>query len=1038
MKVVKVLAVLIIAYSECVQGLTRKSVVALTDWSVTPTVTYTQTLFSSGINEDSPSLFLAGANVDFGAGVTPNFSQAPYNIPATLLKQTQGYELARLVLDEDERAQIVPLAGTALAALQVTNLALVDSQYPVVAVTDNTNKAPQIMMLTNTSVGGTFTAGAIPNDAAGDPITDPIAGLVAGKFAYDALSVPGDFIFVAVPEAGKAFTDGGADKRGIAILQKTITTAAASSDTSESTDTAAASTATSTTALAVLSPKELKNTTIESPAATQLKLGVGSKIFSFTDLSDANHAEEGSPQASDDSQDNEDAIIPNEAVIGSGTAVPGSGAQLWWDNDLQRLYIGLQSVTRDDNTKSMGILGLAMGYIDTKVGALPQAEFKIAPIVVNPIKSMFYENPGNRNIVSRGIGFYYDGIEANRGQDNVQVSIPFIRSMHTSTDKYYLILQSVIAGSTSPGQGASAPNYLMALPLISNSGNPAAKGTIAAVDSKTFIPLYNETQPADNQFTIPTKLLDLPPCDAGPVKIGSNGPIIMNNIQDIFVAGDVVYVACSGKTIKERGIFCSSALFNQDGFICGWTPWVRVMGDAIDVKGAGLDQNTGNFYMLTSASDDNSATQNVFNTGSVSVWGKGATFITSDQSNNPSHISVPLSRVLAEKFPQSSGGIYQIYPFDTTTPGFAAQGFTMLVAVGNSTISLIETSKQQGTDLFQDYDFIEGENVFTFTSAELTKISSLIGAEIQVDANPVTSMKLFVYGCGGIVTMTLNPNKLTLKDALAAQGLYQSFVSDIKTPVYNVVRAEDFKLAALTDDGVYVLPFDGQLTGPLSQYLEAHSVGGSSLVSVAPRDLLTSTKAVLIEGTDNGLVVLRGSALTKNVPGQIMQMFYLSPGKVGANHFQGLEQPNGMLYVLTFAPRLLEDGETANPLVGKQVPQIYRLSLSNDTLMIIDKKRDGSPRPFIQFDDFRTNFATDGSVLFNISPRDGGMVDFLRVTAIPNGPMLSRSMLNDQQSLQEELDLDQASKHFHVGIVKRDPGSGSLMVPGDWGLRVND
>lgn len=1089
-------------------ALSKRSVVPRTDWSVTPTVSYTQVAFSKGLNEGVPSLFLSGATVDYGladakgADVTGVFSTAPFYISESLKKTTQGYQLANLVLDVDGEATVLPLARESLKDLQVDRLALMNDQFPVIAVTDATGEKPQIMMMT--SPGGTFiTLKDTLNDAGSKPIIAPVVGLTTGKFNYVSAPVTSvDYIFavVADPAVTKTPFFAGSPQvgqhRGVAIIQKTIVTAAdvKAEDSSSSSSEAGPKLVLGQSQLKLLNAKQLRNSIPTTTPAVQIPLGFDDKVFAFTDSSDPN-----TPRQPTAPVVNSSSTTASTAVLGSNVqngASIGDGVSLWWDNDLARLYIGLKSVSRDDNNKSMGIFGVGMGYIDTEIGGLPQAEFKLVPIVSKPNKSMFYDNtaqsaPAGRNILDRGVGFYFDGTSpkvtknltttsptgaANVGTANVQISVPFVRTMHTSTDKFYLIAQSNIGAN-----GAGPENNIIALPLIPQGTSLAQKGTIAGVN-KNGVPFFYPKETLGKQYKSPDSFSSMITTTMDSVSIGKKGPLDGGSVKDLFVAGDSVYVACGGTNVnyESKGIFASTALFNKDGFIIAWTPWARAMGDAVNVEGAGLDTNTGNFYMLTSADDDDSDKKDALNTGSVSVWGKGATFVKSDKT-----LTTPLSQVLATVFPQSSGGVYQIFTFDEFTPGFGSSpksnGFTLLVAVGNSTVALIETAHHAGAQLQLIDDFKVDKNVFVYSNEALSKIAPLIGAEIQAQDQEVftggpSKIKILVYGCGGIAAMTLNtpiaaPTASTvlttpsldpqlaqistvLNPTSASAPTFEAFFPAINQPVYSLVRsaAENpsgsnliFTVSAVTDDGIYQLSYNGIDSKKIS-----NTVAGSSLVSLVSSNFST---AILINGTDNGLAFsLPGILNGQNVPGQIMQLQYLSPGRVriadvkdtsgiidqSKTPMLGLDKQNGVLYAFTFAPRVAEDGDTSNPLNGKLCPQVYRLAVSNDTVSIIDKKRDGTPRPFIQYDDFRTNFATDGSTIFNISPRDAGMVDFVRATGIPEGIEGSAKMLSTQRSLQEILDLTDNDKHFHVGVIKRDPGSGSLMVPGDWGLRIND
>ncbi|MCG2756190.1 hypothetical protein L6269_01680 [Candidatus Dependentiae bacterium] len=154
-----------------------------------------------------------------------------------------------------------------------------------------------------------------------------------------------------------------------------------------------------------------------------------------------------------------------------------------------------------------------------------------------------------------------------------------IRTMKTSTNLHYLIVNGkvVSTGATTTGNEFWALRY-----------NPTAAATITGNDNTKgqIIPNNSLGFTLENHFTltdaagVTTKGLD--GGNTGSLQVGGQTapwqPAYTAN--DMEVVGDTVYVSMSGSVRdanNDPGVWASTAMFDKDGVIIGWTAWERVM-----------------------------------------------------------------------------------------------------------------------------------------------------------------------------------------------------------------------------------------------------------------------------------------------------------------------------------------------------------------------------------------------------------------------------------------------------------------------------
>jgi hypothetical protein len=221
-------------------------------------------------------------------------------------------------------------------------------------------------------------------------------------------------------------------------------------------------------------------------------------------------------------------------------------ATMHWDDQLQRLYIGLEITT------ATGINNGAKAVVVAEIEDCGKLEFRnIAP------NASFNVGAADRNNTIVGT--------INDTNDQKIIWIHNLRTMHCSTGPSYLIVNGGVL-TTDAGN-----NVIYALPLVDTCPELEIQGTLAKYDSQlsdkhTFV--VPATQPADLALNTQPAVQ----VGAGPLPIQASTPI-----SDIEVIGDTVYVsiATAQSSLDENGILYSQALFDKTGKIARWTAWTK-------------------------------------------------------------------------------------------------------------------------------------------------------------------------------------------------------------------------------------------------------------------------------------------------------------------------------------------------------------------------------------------------------------------------------------------------------------------------------
>lgn len=553
-------------------------------------------------------------------------------------------------------------------------------------------------------------------------------------------------------------------------------------------------------------------------------------------------------------------------------------------------------------------------------------------------------------------------------------------------------------------------------------------------------------------------------------------PLEARNITDLQVVGDSVFVSVSNGNDGQPqffGVYQTTALFNAAGNIVGWTPLQRVSGTD-KASALAVDSVNGTVMYLNDGG----------NTFNLAEW------------NQNQVATQELLALINQHFPASQGGVRAIHTFDAKTPTFREgllsaagalalnrqldQQCALLVVLGYDKVMVVQTAfNNRVAQHFRDAAApIPGratfagagndiQNVFVFnstTNPDLKKIAPLTCAEVLKVVRNANSTEgnLYIGGFGGVCR--LEPAAIPAtgagweinNGAGAGTGL-RNFVAETAGMTFkklaNAALKDVRKIistlgapgAVNNQDGTHVVALLGngyvaaqgndlvlaaaRTPLPLNTKLAFDAVlvkGGLDGTVAAPGAATNANLSRLILATEQGLVVQEMAAADNHLvrlknddmPIQLAYEPRDRGGATGGNAFGGYNSGAGILYVLAGSQA---NGET----------RIYRFAVQFAPAGNPDQvlQQIGTEKP-LSLPTFRRYFGTDGLQFL-----------FGHDMALDTGEMLNQVMLSNPASSPLPLTGvlgNVALGSFMAGAPVREAVSGAWMVPGSFGLKVND
>lgn len=707
-----------------------------------------------------------------------------------------------------------------------------------------------------------------------------------------------------------------------------------------------------------------------------------------------------------------------DPVTHLGSVTLGSWPDLYWSPSMNMLYIGLMYAIGGEeggSTDSVGsIVSVLTGYVDSsgKLWCYPIVDPVVASqlTVTNP--------PYNKY-----------GIAFNGDAYSLMASTYKVRTMQTSTGRDYLIC---IGGVAETLRTPPITQSIFAFPLVpANDGNGGMIASVARDGSGNFVS-------SSTAYTVATSASNFPTTTDNFALVGNSGLLPAESIQDLRIVGDTVYVAVAGGrtgTTDEAGIFASTAIFDQYGNINSWSAWQRVAGNTNAIYGFGIDSRTSNTVYL--ATDDGTASGNETTIKST-FWGT---------STDVGLSQVDLSTSFATIFPLSQGGVQGLSSFGSSTVGF--DNASLLVATGLNTIALVETGKKNSNGVIQlpTTPFSAANNnlrVYTNDSV-VSAIRPVCTSTMSQDAS--NKNWVFVGGYNGLAVLanptdgsgvgsaitdlsdipeTFTFNQIQLGATAIAAGINFSHIRKI--------MSDGTYLYVMTDTMLCSFPMIAAFFSQTPTALTANDFWSYSIPNTTLSDFELANdnahRICVILATNKGLYSLNSDAegyTTLTLAGDIGPVSQLNFIK-SVNDTDFSVPLEGNLYALATD-------------MSQNTGKIYRYFVSNGTVTPIEVYSAGvslATNGLVgNFQKFRGNFITDGSFIFDqcsLHCDDSSYLNMAPLSPLTNAT--AHVLPLSTVSLTSALDIN-TDNNFNMAQITKDQASGAWIVPGDFGIRIN-
>lgn len=642
-----------------------------------------------------------------------------------------------------------------------------------------------------------------------------------------------------------------------------------------------------------------------------------------------------------------------------------------------------------------------------------------------------------------------DAIEADSiigtNTDNGTVTIYDVKTMTTSTNVSYLV---VVGGTAS---GGNLQRKVFAMPLVST-----INANIGILAKKDTAPVTQFSP--DKPYLFLGRGFVTPAAAAGDLYTSSDVPAIVGggaapgDITALMTFNDAVMVAVQGNASSLGGIFISQAIFNTDGAIEKWTPWVRAAGATSDVFQQAYESLTGNFIYATGTS------ASTVKTVQRTVW-------------TPNNI---YQTALEQFFTKDEAGVQQLFNYANraVSDGGSGTQISSLIATGYNQISLIQTAQLIGgiltpiTDLGSPFASNNGTLTglpspvyqLVLSGGALESVGAIISAAIVQNE---AQAWLFVGGIGGLAVLADDDG--TGFDSTTGFGdgfsNLRSSMKFRKVGNYANIR----KLLAIKKFGslgngstiqdLYILTSNGLESATISS--DTLAVGSewisNTLATVSqvageyatfsdvaistPLGLLATSKGLYRTGNsvDISFITTEEDAQWTSVsmpesPGPVTRFLPISP-TVNSNNFGQA----GNLYVLAGAV------STSQARLYRYVVDIQSSTVTNSTVQLFpdyyhaefSDPTVGSSTFFTDFGNYRNYFSTNGAG-FYVSR--SAYLDAVPVTFIISEPVRTGVIgLGRNQN-----PILAIPAYRSMGQLVSNFATGGLCAYGDFGLQVNE
>lgn len=610
-----------------------------------------------------------------------------------------------------------------------------------------------------------------------------------------------------------------------------------------------------------------------------------------------------------------------------------------------------------------------------------------------------------------------DSIVAAKGA-LATVNIYHIATMTTTSHLRYLV---VVGGVASHGTRRT----VFALPLVTETG-------LLANVNATEIPYIANSFLVTRFLPVATQAGDLYTSTSVPAQVG--GGALPGDVTDISIAGDTVFASLTTSTRALPGIFYSQALFDALGKIKGWTQWQRVGNATSSTTGLAFDERTGNFWSIQPAGSGTLVQK--------TVWEK-------PQQGVP--------QVLQEAMRETAGGIQGLFEFPASTPAFnqTTDALAITVATGNNHVVMVQSGHKVNGILepttnfsngFSQADgtlqgFASGVSWLNLSGGLLQEIGPIIAATVVSDG----TYAWFVVGGARGMAILAHPDGTGW---LINSGLQSGFVgltADMRwmrLGNYTAVRklvANQNALYVLTHTTLERIDLAPSVIVQGEQVARVVLAQGGSLpggLHSFLSDVIISKKVGLLATSSGLLRVGNGSDITTALHAEEVGWMPIAlPYSVGpvtrlfGVSATGLEQD-----IAQVSPLVSGNVYILNAYVGYNQARVYRFTIDyTGTIdaMTIRPLQSDMLSFFLTFGRYRNFITTDGSI-FAVSrskrQKDPAYFELLA----PQWMGESKAALTGAQRIVPDATAQS------IGHMIRSSVTGSWLVPGDFGLFVNE
>lgn len=698
-----------------------------------------------------------------------------------------------------------------------------------------------------------------------------------------------------------------------------------------------------------------------------------------------------------------------------------------WDSTLQRLYVGLQ--TTDGGVAVVtGRLSLSLEVASETMQGNQKVQTCVydATLALRPIVA----NADGLNPADMWAASSADLIVADK---NNGITVNSLNTMHTTTQRSYLIV----------GRNG---NEVHSVPLVRTAGENASEaqvGTAANINNTDY---------------------DIPAAEGNTAQLYGKGVVPVGggnapaNIENVYVKGDAVFISCAGTSAITTGIFVSTPLFNTDGYFTNWSKWQKVFGGIRNPYSFSVD-NLARVNLITGVDTDTRTRLYVAGWGDAqgnSWWGGTA--------------AAPADSLMADinaAFPSSNGGISAVRIFKSfgiESSWFDISGqitdVTLGCALGKNSLALFNSytggtivgTTTAGNQVAYDKDAHFG---FRSLATDNLDLGTLCCAALSTNSDEANGSFLAVGGAqGAAIYYGMQAAKPGVaKDIFNAPSVlnagtpgleFKSITQPDGSPYSNVraLQWHDKRLYILDAHGLHKLDasedpivfIDTPDELPKSTIATPAVLFGNANHSFL--DLLIVGDYAFL-ATTNGLWTQDGTtldAVTNTLgDGGWQEVFVKDTDSFG------------VCAQLSFTPAAAADqGGTLQVLtadVSLNVATVYQVAVpsvaSIPTLNNIGAVAHGISSPWYystMLGKLREYFYTNGGVAIDAGSHHH--TDTNGTAKVRVLPVTSELHNIDRWVYSLAPDMHLSDPQHTVGGIVRDPATGTLLVPGVWGLRV--